>query len=210
MITQQETMIVFIFTSIVACLIPGPAVIYVVTQTVSGGMRSGLRAIWGLQIGFLVQVLGATCGLSALILKSTMAFSALKFIGTLYLSYLGLKLLFRKKYSEANTLPSFGSKEVSSFTHGVLVNALNPKIAVFFISYIPQFITRSSVSPVAQIFFFGMIFCMLGTMTNIAYAFSVKAAAKKFATIQKSSIFRRWLPGSIFLGFGLKLALNDK
>ncbi len=210
MIPQQETMIAFFFTSIVACLIPGPAVIYVVTQTISRGMRSGLSAIWGLQIGFLIQVFAATCGLSALILKSAMAFSVLKFIGALYLIYLGLNLLFRKKSSEANILPSFGPKPISSFTHGVLVNVLNPKIAIFFISYVPQFIEGSSVSPVGQIFFFGMIFCILGTITNIAYAFSVKTAANKFVNIHQSSIFRRWLPGSIFLGFGLKLALSDR
>lgn len=210
MFPQQETLIAFIITSTIACLIPGPAVIYVVTQTISRGMRSGLSAIWGLQIGFLIQVLAATCGLSALMLKSAMAFSVLKFIGALYLIYLGLNLLFWEKSSDANVLPSFGYNPISSFTHGVLVNLLNPKIAIFFISYLPQFIDESSASPVGQIFFFGMVFCILGTITNIAYAFSVKTAAKKIVNIHQSSLFRRWLPGSIFLGFGLQLALYDR
>ncbi len=210
MIPQQETLIAFILTSTIACLIPGPAVIYVVTHTISKGMRSGLNAIWGLQIGFLIQVIAATCGLSALILKSALAFSVLKFMGALYLIYLGLTLLFQKKSSDTYALPLFGYKPISSFTHGVLVNVLNPKIAIFFISYIPQFIEKGSTSPVGQIFFFGMVFCILGTITNIAYALSVKTAAKKIATIHQSSLFRRWLPGSIFLGFGLKLAFYDR
>ena len=210
MFQQQETLIAFILTSTIACLIPGPAVIYVVTHTISKGMRSGLSAIWGLQIGFLIQVFAATCGLSALILKSALAFSILKSIGALYLIYLGLTLLFRKKSGDTNIIPSFRYKPKSSFTHGVLINALNPKIAIFFISYIPQFIKESSSSPVGQILFFGLVFCILGTITNIAYALSVKTAVKNISTMYQSSIFRRWLPGSIFLGFGLKLAFYDR
>lgn len=210
MFPQQETLIAFILTSAIACLIPGPAVIYVVTHTISQGMRAGLSAIWGLQIGFLIQVFAATCGMSALILKSALAFSVLKFIGALYLIYLGLTLLFRKKSGAINVLPSFRYKPILSFTHGVLVNVLNPKIAIFFISYIPQFIEQSSSSPVGQILFFGFVFCIIGTLTNIAYALSVKTASKKITTIHQSSIFLRWLPGSIFLGFGLKLAFYDR
>ena len=210
MLLPQETIIAFVLTSIVACLIPGPAVLFVVTQTASRGLRSGLSAVWGLQLGFLIQVLAATCGLSALILKSAVAFSILKFLGALYLIYLGLVLLTHKNDRDEIISPSFGLKSISSFGQGVLVNVLNPKIAIFFLSYVPQFVASNRGSLIGQVFFFGMLFCVLGTLTNIAYAISVKKTAQRFGRLLRSSVFRRWLPGSIFLGFGVKLALSDR
>jgi threonine/homoserine/homoserine lactone efflux protein len=208
MIPQQEMLIAFVLTSIVVCLIPGPAVIFVVTHTISRGLKSGLGAVWGLQAGFFIQVLAATCGLSALILKSTTAFLVLKFLGSLYLIYLGGSLILRKGGDKQETSSLNGGKPLSSFTHGVLINALNPKIALFFVAYVPQFIDGTVGSSVGQVFFLGMVFCLLGTLSSILYAITAKAAASRFGNLLNSSVFNRWLPGAVFMGCGLKLAFS--
>ena len=210
MIPSMETLVTFLITSTVACLIPGPAVIYAVLQATSKGFKCGMDAVWGLQVGFFLQVFAAACGLSVLILKSTVVFGFLKIIGAVYLIYLGLSFVIKKDRDENMlTLPN-QKKKISPFIKGILINILNPKIAVFFISYLPQFVDEASEAPIAQIFFLGILFSLLGTAVCIFYILLASNASNKLQFFFKSPLFRRWLPGSIFIGFGVKLAFTDK
>ena len=210
MIPSTETLFVFLLTSTIACLVPGPAVIYAILQASSKGVKSGLHAVWGLQIGFFLQVFAAACGLSVLILKSSLLFDILKIMGAGYLIYLGISFLIKKDNDgHLKTMPN-PKKERSPFIKGILINILNPKIAVFFISYLPQFIDQSSGSPTTQLFFLGILFSLLGTIVCIFYVLIASKTSKKLNIFFRSSLFRRWLPGSIFVGFGMKLAFADK
>jgi threonine/homoserine/homoserine lactone efflux protein len=135
MIPTLETLMFFLIASTVACLIPGPAIIYAILQTTSKGLKPGMDAVWGLQVGFLLQVSVAACGLSVLILKYSAVFSLLKLIGAGYLIYLGLSFVIKQDKDESLSTLSNPNKRMSTFIKGVLINALNPKIAVFFVSY---------------------------------------------------------------------------
>ena len=210
MIPAPETLIVFLISSTIACLIPGPAIIYAVLQTTSRGIKSGMDAVWGLQLGFFLQVIAAACGLSVLILKYSVLFGFLKIVGAGYLIYLGLSFVLKKEKDENRPALPNQNQEASIFIKGVLINVLNPKIAVFFISYLPQFVDDASGTPVGQIFFLGLLFSLLGTAVCIFYILLASKASDRLHLFFTSSLFKRWLPGSIFLGFGLKLAFSDE
>ncbi len=204
-----ETLFTFIFTSIIACLIPGPAIIFVISKTIKNGLKSGFQAVWGLQIGFAIQVIAAACGLSALIIKSYLLFTILKYVGAIYLIYLGVSILLKNE-KELNNKVSFISKEHSPSVEGILINLVNPKITIFFISYIPQFININSNSPIKQLLVFGLLFCIVGTITTIGYAITANQIACKWSRPKFGTFIKKWVPGIIFLGFGLKLAIAEK
>ena len=207
---SNEILLTFIATSCVACLLPGPAVLYAIGTTFSHGLRSGFIAILGLQLGFFVQIFAASSGLSAILLTSGKWFSILKIFGAIYLVYLGLSLLFSKKGDkDFSGSSSFVSKR-SFFLKGVLINVLNPKILIFFISYILQFITNNGVSAIQQLFILGIIFCIIGTITTIFYALFGNAIGRYVSHFNICRVFGRWLPGSLFIGFGLKLVFTDR
>ncbi len=210
MIPTLETIMIFSIASTIACLIPGPAIIYAILQTTTKGLKSGMDAIWGLQIGFFLQVFAAACGLSILILKYSVVFGVLKIIGAMYLIYLGLSFVLKKDKGENPLTLSNSNKRKSTFIKGVLINALNPKIAVFFISYLPQFVDEASGTPISQIFFLGLLFSLLGTAVCIIYILLASKASDRLQFFFKSSLFKRWLPGSIFIGFGVKLVFSDE
>jgi threonine/homoserine/homoserine lactone efflux protein len=169
-----------------------------------------MDAVWGLQVGFFLQVLAAACGLSVLILKSNVIFGFMKILGAVYLIYLGLSVVMKKDSGENLSTVSNPRKEKSPFAKGVMINVLNPKIAVFFISYLPQFVGDASGAPIAQIFFLGLLFSLLGTAVCIFYILLASKAYNKLQFFFKSSRFKRWLPGSIFIAFGVKLAFSDE
>ena len=204
-----ETLIAFIIASIIACLIPGPAILFVVSNTISKGLLSALKAVWGLQLGFALQIIAAASGLSALIIKSAFLFTVLKYIGSIYLLYLGCSLLLKKEGNNSTNKLKI-NRHNSPFIQGVLINILNPKIAIFFISYVPQFINKNAISPVSQLIVFGLIFCIIGTLTTIGYALTSGLFSKNLISPKISSVLKKWVPGSIFIGFGLKLAITEK
>lgn len=205
----SDTLLTFIATSCIACLLPGPAIIYAVSTTLSKGLGPGLKAIIGLQIGFIIQVIAASCGLSAILLTSGLWFSVLKILGAVYLLYLGFSIIISRT-PEKNESDSTHFPNKHPFLKGALINVLNPKIAIFFISYIPQFITNNGTSTVSQIFILGIIFSGIGTISTIMYALFSKAMGAYFDRLNVWGIFSKWLPGSIFIGFGIKLATTEK
>ena len=204
-----DTLSTFILTSIIACLIPGPAVIYVISKTASRGLNSGFKAVWGLQLGFLFQVIAAISGMSALILKSSIVFTLLKYLGAIYLVYLGLNILLKKDTYLSTTTSSF-RKDRSPVLEGIFINLLNPKIAVFFVSYIPQFVNQNGPSPIKQLIILSFMFCIIGTFTTIGYALSSKYVSSNWITSECGSLLKKWVPGTLFIGLGLKLATGEK
>jgi threonine/homoserine/homoserine lactone efflux protein len=158
----------FSVAAVALLLIPGPAVIYVVVQSAEQGRRIGLAAVAGLHLGTLVHVTAATVGLSALIVASALAFSVVKYAGAAYLIYVGiLKLLDR------NDAPHVGRRRESlrrAFARGAVVNILNPKTALFFLAFLPQFVHPDRGGVWSQALVLGLVFVGLGLVTDSLYA----------------------------------------
>ncbi len=151
------TLVVFAGAALALLVVPGPAVLYIVTQSIEHGRRAGLVSMLGIQTGGLVHVAAASVGLSALLLSSTVAFNVVKFAGAAYLIFLGLrKLLGRDRFDPTGERPPRRLDRL--FAQGVVVNILNPKTALFFFAFLPQFVEVEAGSVGLQIAVLGVIF----------------------------------------------------
>src|SRR5215470_9867626 len=155
--------------ALILLLTPGPAVLYIVTRSVDQGRKAGLASVFGVEVGNSVHVLAATLGLSALLLTSALAFSIVKYAGAGYLIYVGIRTLMRPVVTEVSMNRS--QKNLRQiFSQGFIVATLNPKTALFFLAFLPQFVdgTRGSVS--LQFLMLGLIFVAMGFTTDSIYA----------------------------------------
>jgi len=158
----------FAAASILLLVIPGPAVLYIVNRSVSDGRTVGLAAVAGVQLGTFVHAAGAALGLSAVLATSAVAFSAVKWLGAGYLIYVGIRTL-------ATRAPVFdpdrpGMSVRRAFGQGFVVNLFNPKVALFFLSFLPQFIHPDAGRPVIQAMVLGLMFCCLGVVSDSTYS----------------------------------------
>ena len=150
-------------------VVPGPAVVYVVARSIHQGRRAGLASVVGIHVGTLVHIAAATLGLSALIASSAVAFTAVKIAGAVYLVGLGLWTLFSRRAEPDVALG--GERNLRrAFAQGILVNFLNPKTALFFLAFLPQFVDPDAPHPALQIAFLGFLFALLGLVTDSTWA----------------------------------------
>jgi threonine/homoserine/homoserine lactone efflux protein len=194
-----------------ACLaflaIPGPSVFYVVTRSLVQGRRAGLTSMLGVQAGGLVHVVAAAFGVSALIASSAAAFTVVKYAGAAYLVFLGLrKLLGREREEEAQERGP--ASAASLFANGVVVNVLNPKTALFFLAFLPQFVDpeRGAVWP--QILGLGLLFAVLGFASDAAWALVAGTLGERLRRSRRFPKIQRYASGSVFVGLGAVAALT--
>ncbi|MFL1019804.1 LysE family translocator [Vibrio parahaemolyticus] len=166
-----NSLVLFVIACLAINMIPGPDVIYIVSNTMKGKLASGMKAAIGLGIGYFIHTLAACLGLSAIILSSAVAFTAVKWLGAAYLVYLGVQALLSmwRGKSKLVVSESIGSNK-NVFVQGVIVSVLNPKVALFFLSFLPQFIDTSTGSTSTQLLVLGLLFSGLATMCNVLYA----------------------------------------
>ncbi|NCZ93730.1 MAG: LysE family translocator, partial [Actinobacteria bacterium] len=172
-VPNLSDIVTFAIASLALLVIPGPAVIYVLNRSVADGRNTALAGVAGLEIGNFMHVIAATLGLSAIIAASATAFSTVKWAGALYLVFVGIRTLLSKP-----TPPDARSTSATArkaFTQGIIVNTLNPKVALFFLSYLPQFIDPDRGSPALQSFVLGSIFVALGCCSDATYALTASA-----------------------------------
>src|SRR5581483_12011255 len=163
-----STIVLFLLAALGLLLIPGPAVLYVVTRSVSQGRRAGLASVGGIELAGLTHTVAAAFGLSALLLASALAFSIVKYLGAAYLIYLGVRtFLSRHDGKQEAAAPRSLSR---LFMQGFVVNILNPKTALFFYAFLPQFVDPARGAVVWQILFFGALFVLLAFCTDSLYA----------------------------------------
>lgn len=199
---------------VVACLainmIPGPDVIYIVSNTMKGKMTNGIKAALGLGVGYFAHTLAACLGLSAIILNSALAFSIVKWLGAAYLVYLGIQsLLAMVRGTSRVQLTNSNNDSKSVFLQGIVVSLLNPKVALFFLSFLPQFIQPSAESATLQLFVLGLLFSGLATLINLCYA----AAGSWLFNKPQSQNYARTLEGVsgvLLIGLAGKVALSDR
>jgi threonine/homoserine/homoserine lactone efflux protein len=195
----------FSVAAVALLLIPGPAVLYVVVQSAEQGRRVGLASVAGIHLGTLVHVAAATVGLSALIVASAVAFSVVKYAGAAYLISIGIrKLLSGDDVSEVE-----GHRETlrRAFTRGAVVNVLNPKTALFFLAFLPQFVDPDRGGVWSQALVLGLVFVGLGLVSDSLYAV---AAGTVGQLLRRRRRALRYGSGVIFIGLGAAAALAKR
>jgi threonine/homoserine/homoserine lactone efflux protein len=202
-----STLAVFALAAILLLVIPGPAVLYIVAQSVSHGREAGLVSMLGIQTGGLVHVAAATAGLSALLVRSSVAFSFVKYAGAAYLVFLGIRRLLGREREDGADLR--GSRSLRRlFTQGIVVNVLNPKTALFFFAFLPQFVNVSRGSVAFQIAFLGLVFIFLAVVSDGLYALAAGSAAGWLRGRPGFIRGQRYASGTVFLGLGVATALS--
>ena len=195
----------FLFAAVIVAAIPGPGILYVAARTLGGGRQAGMASTFGTALGGCVHVVAGGIGISALILASAQLFTALKLVGALYLVWLGIRTF--RDAGQALTEPLDTVRNERAFREGVLVEALNPKTAAFFLAFIPQFVDPMAGQPSLQFIALGLISVTLNTLADVvAVIFAAKA---RDALMTRSHAVRRLRQGSglVMAGLGVSLAL---
>jgi threonine/homoserine/homoserine lactone efflux protein len=200
-VPEPSTLLAFTIATIGLLLIPGPAVIYILNRSVSDGREVGLASVLGLEIGDAIQVLFAALGLSAVLATSATAFNAVKWAGAVYLLYLGVRTLMKRPDPIAADQP--GVTPGRALRQGILVNALNPKTALFFLAIFPQFIHPDAGSPVVQSLVLGAAFLVLATIFNSTYALIASSLRGVVVRGRALPFVQRYVAGSVFILLGL-------
>lgn len=201
---SAATILAFAGASIVLLLIPGPAVLYIVNRSVSDGQEAGLAAVAGLTLGNLVHALAAAVGLSAVLATSATAFNTVKWLGAGYLIYVGVRTLMRPAAVIDPDQPGVSARR--SFTQGVVVNVLNPKVALFFLSFLPQFIHPEDGRSGLQALVLGLVFVAIGFCTDGTYSLIASKLRGVLLSGKTLPFVQRWVAGSVFIGLGLVAA----
>ena len=200
----------FVVASLALAAVPGPAVLYIVARSVEGGRAAGLVSVLGVGVGGLVHVLFAAAGLSAVLASSATAFSVVKWLGVAYLVYLGLQRILARDEGEAAA--TVGREPLARiFSQGTIVNVLNPKTALFFLAFLPQFVDPSRGAVPAQISLLGVTFVVLALCTDGLYALLSGSVAGWVRRRNESPWFRRgqrYVSGGIYLVLGAAAAAS--
>jgi threonine/homoserine/homoserine lactone efflux protein len=200
---DASTLTAFALTALVILLIPGPAVLYIVSQSVEHGRRAGLAATLGVHTGTLVHIAAAALGLSAILVSSSLAFGAVRLVGAAYLIYLGVRTLLDRTSREALDAAPRERRLGRIYRQGALVNVTNPKTALFFLAFLPQFVDPHGAALPGQIVVLGLVFALLGLVTDGAYGLLAGTAAGWVRGRSAVRSVQRWVTGCIFIGLGV-------
>ena len=195
-----ESLLAFGIASLALLVIPGPAVLYIINRSVADGRNVALSAVAGLEIGNFMHVIAATVGLSAVIATSAAAFSAVKWIGAGYLIYIGIRTLATKPQA-VNQLNDPMSRR-RAVTQGIVVNTFNPKVALFFLSFLPQFIDADRGSAALQSLVLGSTFVVLGCISDSLFAILASALRGTLLRGKSLPFVQRYVAGSVFIALG--------
>jgi threonine/homoserine/homoserine lactone efflux protein len=205
-----ETLLMgFLAAALVVLLIPGPGVLYVVARSMGQGYRAGLASALGTSAGALTHVAAAAVGLSAILLASATAFAFVKALGAGYLVYLGLRTLFAGRQTAQATLQA-PQPLARLFADGIIVSVLNPKIAVFFLAFLPQFVDPALGAVGPQVLLLGILYVGLALVTDSAYALMAGSLRRWLSGPVMRGPLPRYLSGGVFLGLGLHAAVSGR
>ena len=213
-----DHLLLFVAAGLLLNLTPGPDVLYIVTQAVRHGLRAGLVAALGITAGCFVHIFAAAVGVSALMLASATAFALLKWLGAAYLVYVGIRMvLARAPTAQALDVPDSatqtpaGVQELKTiFMRGFWTNALNPKVALFFLAFLPQFIAPTVAHKPLAFLLLGLLFNFNAVWVNMGWAWAAVWLAGQAGGLQARMHWLDRVAGSLFITFGLKLALSDQ
>jgi len=196
----------FISAALVLLLVPGPAVLYIVARSVEQGRLAGFVSDLGIHTATLVHVAAASLGLSAVLASSALAFSVIKYAGAAYLIWLGLKKIFGRVEAIDLNVALKSHSYARLFRDGFIVNLLNPKTALFFLAFLPQFVDVDRGQVATQVAVLGLLFTALGFITDGCYALAAGTAGHWLKRSRGYLKFERYISGVLFIGLGLTAA----
>lgn len=211
-----DQLLLFMAAGVLLNLTPGPDVLYIVTHALRHGARAGMVAALGITAGCFVHIFAAAVGVSAVMAASATAFTLLKWAGAAYLVYMGLRLLLVKSESamqlgatDAYSTKATGQNGLKTiFLRGFWTNTLNPKVALFFLAFVPQFIAPGVENKPLAFLLLGLLFNFNGLWVNLGWAVAAAWLARRAGVVQKSMHWLDRIAGAMFVGFGIKLALS--
>jgi threonine/homoserine/homoserine lactone efflux protein len=205
-VPDAPTLAVFVAAALTLLLIPGPAVLYIVARSIDRGRSAGLVSTLGIATGSLVHVAAAALGLSSLLVSSATAFEVVKYAGALYLVYLGLRTLLSGGGTHADDAGSQRSLR-SMYAQGVVVNVLNPKTALFFFAFLPQFVDVKAGAVGFQIALLGLVFVTLGIFSDGLWAVVAGTASGWLRGSARFLRVQRYASGTALVGLGVATAV---
>jgi threonine/homoserine/homoserine lactone efflux protein len=207
---ETSTLALFAVAAVTLLLIPGPAVLYIVTRSVDQGRAAGLASVCGVHVGTLLHVAAAALGLSALLVSSATAYDTVRWLGAAYLVWLGVRRLLARD----EDIPAAAADPDAHrtglgriFAQGVVVNVLNPKTALFFFAFLPQFVDTSRGSVPFQVVVLGAAFVLLGLLSDGAYALLASTGAGWLRRRPKVARASRLVSGGVLISLGVTTAL---
>lgn len=204
----MENFLLFVVMCVLLIILPGPDTAIITKNTVLHGKKSGLQTMSGTLCALMIHTSAAVLGLSAIIMKSAFVFSIIKYIGAMYLLYLGAKTLYamtRRKPQLADAVPHKNDTK-SSFMQGILTNLLNPKVAVFFLTFLPQFLTTGS-DPLLPFFLMGVTYTVLTALWFVGYVYLLHQI-RSFMNKPSTQKAMEGITGAVLILFGIKLAFE--
>lgn len=201
-----ESYTLFITASVLLCIVPGPDMVYLLGRTIAQGKKAGIIAAFGINAGTYVHLFAAVVGISAIIATSSILFNILKWMGVIYLIYIGINAVLNKpnKISKSNIFTKQIDKSI--FWHGFLSDVLNPKVAIFYFAFLPQFIDVSVQNSMGELLFLGLTLNMIGLTINIIMVYIATYVTRK---LRRNECISKVLPrmmGAIFIWLGIRLA----
>jgi threonine/homoserine/homoserine lactone efflux protein len=205
MIPNHSSLLLFVSAALILLAIPGPAVFYVTSRSIGHGRNAGLVSALGIGVGTLFHVAAAALGLSALLMSSAIAFSAVKYLGAAYLIFLGIQKIVRED-SITSSEQSARIQLSRIFGQGIVVNVLNPKTALFFFAFLPQFVDLSRGKVAGQILFLGLLFAVMGVLSDSVWALFAGTLAHALKRNTRWMRTQRYVSGGMLISLGLATA----
>jgi len=205
-VPTASSMTAFCSAALLVLLIPGPSVLYIVTRSIDQGRRAGLLSVLGTHSGSLVHVAGAALGLSALLTSSAVAFGLVKYAGAAYLVLLGIRRWFASEALEFGS-PRNKLSTIQLVRHGFFVQLLNPKTAIFFLAFLPQFVDPAGGSVLAQILVLGLTFIALGLLSDGSYALAASSIGAVLRRNTRCLRAERYVSSGVYVGLGITTAV---
>jgi threonine/homoserine/homoserine lactone efflux protein len=206
-VPDPSRLALFVGAALLLLVVPGPSVLYIVTQSVSHGRRAGIVSVAGITTGTLVHIVAATVGLSALLASSALAFDVVKYVGAAYLIAVGIRRL--AGWERGVGAPARDTRDLGRlYRQGIVVNTLNPKTALFFLAFLPQFVDPGRGTPWLQILALGLLFAALGFFSDGAWALVAGTLGERLRRSRRFPAVQRYVSGSVFVGLGAVAALT--
>jgi threonine/homoserine/homoserine lactone efflux protein len=201
---EKTAFFTFLFAAFMLNIAPGPDMLYVIGRSLGQGRKAGIVSALGIFVGCWAHILAAAFGIAALLRSSPIAFNMVRYAGAAYLVYLGIKMLVQRGNLAAQQLKPDSLAAI--FRQGVITNVLNPKVALFFLAFLPQFIDARRGSVVWQILLLGLIFNVGGTVVNLGVAYAGGTLGELLRRNARFARLQQWFTGLVFIGLGARLA----
>jgi len=198
----------FVVSGLLLNLTPGQDTLYIVGRSVSQGRRAGVLSVLGIVSGSVIHTFAAAFGLSAILATSARAFVAVKLVGAVYLAYLGVRMLIERPARVGTTTEFTPERRWVVYRAGLLTNVLNPKVALFFLAFLPQFVAPTAESRILSFLFLGGVFIFNGTLWCLTLVWGASAMSRRLREHPSSGHFLKRAAGAIFVGLGVRLAVS--